>query len=61
MRSFIRFAVDKPIINHMFMVFILMLSVFSYRHIAKEIFPPSALDMISVEGGVSRSQCGCIR
>jgi len=49
-RSFIRFAVDKPIINHILMVFMLLLSVFSYQNIAKEIFPPSTLDMISIKG-----------
>ncbi len=49
--SFIRFAVDKPIINHILMVFMLVLSVFAYQNIAKEIFPPSTLDQISVQGG----------
>ncbi|HIP28408.1 MAG TPA: efflux RND transporter permease subunit, partial [Sulfurovum sp.] len=51
MRSFIRFAIDKPIINHILMVFILLLSVFAYQNIAKEIFPSSTLDQISVSGG----------
>ena len=50
-RSFIGFAVDKPIINHILMVFMLLLSVFAYQNIAKEIFPPSTLDQISVQGG----------
>jgi len=50
-RSFIRFAVDKPIINHILMVFMLLLAVFAYQNIAKEIFPPSTLDQISVQGG----------
>ncbi|MDM5264268.1 efflux RND transporter permease subunit [Sulfurovum sp. XTW-4] len=50
-RSFIRFAVDKPIINHILMAFMLVLSVFAYQNIAKEIFPPSTLDQISVQGG----------
>jgi multidrug efflux pump subunit AcrB len=50
-RSFIRFAVDKPIINHILMVFMVLLSVFAYQNIPKEIFPPSALDKISVQGG----------
>ena len=49
-KGFIRFAVDKPIINHILMVFMLLLSVFAYQNIAKEIFPPSTLDMISVKG-----------
>jgi len=51
MRSFIQFAVDKPIINHILMVFMLLLSLFAYQNIAKEIFPPSSLDKISVSGG----------
>ncbi len=50
MRSFIRFAIDKPIINHILMVFMLLLSLFAYQNIAKEIFPPSTLDQISVNG-----------
>lgn len=49
-KGFIRFAVDKPIINHVLMVFMLLLSVFAYQNIAKEIFPPSTLDMISIKG-----------
>ncbi len=49
--SFIKFAVDKPIINHILMIFMLMLSIFSYKNIAKEIFPPSALDMVTIDGG----------
>ncbi len=51
MRSFIQFAVDKPIINHILMVFMVLLSIFAYQNIAKEIFPPSTLDKISVSGG----------
>ena len=51
MRGFIRFAIDKPIINHILMVFMLLLSVFAYQNIAKEIFPASTLDQISVNGG----------
>lgn len=50
-RKFITFAVDKPIINHILMVFMLLLSIFAYRDIPKEIFPPSSLDQISITGG----------
>ncbi|NOR55906.1 MAG: AcrB/AcrD/AcrF family protein [Sulfurovum sp.] len=49
-RSFVTFAVDKPIINHILMVFMLLLSVFAYQNIAKEIFPASQLDKISISG-----------
>jgi len=51
MRNFIRFAVDRPILNHILMVFMLLLSIFAYQNIAKEIFPASTLDEISVTGG----------
>ena len=51
MRSFIKFAIDKPIINHILMAFMLLLSIFAYQNIAKEIFPASTLDQISVTGG----------
>jgi len=50
MRAFVRFAVDKPIINHILMTFMLFLSIFAYQNIAKEIFPPSSLDQISING-----------
>jgi len=49
-RKFITFAVDKPIINHIFMVFMLLLSIFAYKNIPKEIFPPSNLDQITITG-----------
>ncbi len=50
-RKFITFAIDKPIINHILMVFMLLLAVFAYQNIPKEIFPPSALDQINISGG----------
>ncbi len=50
-RNFISFAVDKPIINHILMAFMILLSIFAYQNIPKEIFPPSALDKITVQGG----------
>jgi multidrug efflux pump subunit AcrB len=50
-RSFIKFAVDRPILNHILMVFMLLLSIFAYQNIAKEIFPASTLDEVSISGG----------
>jgi len=50
-RKFVTFAVDKPIINHILMVFMLLLSIFAYQDIPKEIFPPSELDQITITGG----------
>ncbi|WP_234697081.1 efflux RND transporter permease subunit [Nitrosophilus alvini] len=49
-RKFIEFAIDKPILNHIFLLFIFILSIFSYINIPKEIFPPSSLDKITITG-----------
>ncbi len=49
-RRFIEFAIDKPLLNHMFMVFIMLLSIFAYINIPKEIFPPVQMDKISISG-----------
>ena len=51
MRGLLSFAVDKPIINHILMLFMFLLSIFAYQNIAKEIFPPSTLDQITIRGG----------
>ncbi len=37
------------------MVFMVLLSIFAYQNIPKEIFPPSALDKITVQGGYAGS------
>ena len=50
-RGFVKFAVDRPILNHILMVFMLIMAVFAYQNIAKEIFPASTLDEISITGG----------
>ena len=52
-RNFIKFAVDKSILNHIFLLFLIVLAVFSYQKIPKEIFPPSDLDAIAITGGYS--------
>ncbi len=49
-KKFIAFGVDKPILNHIFLIFLLVLSIFSYNKIPKEIFPPSVLDSIMITG-----------
>ncbi len=48
--KFIRFAIEKPILNHIFLIFLMLLSVFAYINIPKEIFPPSNLDRITITG-----------
>ena len=49
-RAFITFAIEKPIINHILFIFMLVLAVISYQKIPKEIFPPATLDKISITG-----------
>lgn len=52
-RNMIEFALRKPVLNHMLLVFLLVLSIFSYNNIPKEIFPPSSLDAVSITGSYS--------
>jgi multidrug efflux pump subunit AcrB len=49
-KSLIKFGLEKPILNYLLLLFIFILSVFSYFKIPKEIFPPSSLDAISITG-----------
>jgi multidrug efflux pump subunit AcrB len=49
-KSIIKFGLEKPILNYLLLFFILILSLFSYLKIPKEIFPPSSLDAISITG-----------
>ena len=51
MKKFIKFAIEKPLLNHMLLVFIFILSIFAYINIPKEIFPPTQMDKISITGG----------
>jgi len=50
-RKLIEFAIDKPLLNHILLMFILLLSIFAYINIPKEIFPPIQMDKISISGG----------
>ena len=47
---FVRFAIERPVLNHIALAFMVVLSFFAYNTIAKEIFPPSTLDEIVVTG-----------
>ncbi|MCF6173699.1 MAG: efflux RND transporter permease subunit, partial [Campylobacteraceae bacterium] len=49
-KKFITFAVEKSILNHIFLLFMIVLAFFSYQNIPKEIFPPSNLETISITG-----------
>ncbi|QOG11340.1 efflux RND transporter permease subunit [Arcobacter sp. FWKO B] len=46
----VEFGLKKPILNHMLLLFLFVVSIFSYINIPKEIFPPSKLDSISISG-----------
>ena len=50
-KKFIAFAVDKAILNHILFILMLILAVFAYKSIPKELFPPASLDKISITGG----------
>ena len=47
----IRFFIEKSILNHILLVFIIVMAVFSYKKIPKEIFPSADLEAIVVSGG----------
>lgn len=49
-KSLVEFSLRKPLLNHFFLLFIFLLSIFSYLKIPKEIFPPSSMDAISING-----------
>ncbi len=49
-RKFIEFSVNKPVLNHIFLLFLVVVAVIAYRNIPKEIFPPSNLDAINISG-----------
>lgn len=50
-RRFIEFSIDKPLLNHILLTFIVLMSIFAYINIPKEIFPPTSMDKISITGG----------
>ncbi len=50
LRKFIEFAIDKPLLNHIFLAFIFLLSVLAYINIPKEIFPPVQMDKVLING-----------
>jgi multidrug efflux pump subunit AcrB len=51
LRRFLEFAIDKPLLNHILLTFIVILSIFAYINIPKEIFPPMNMDKITITGG----------
>ncbi|MGB5867129.1 MAG: efflux RND transporter permease subunit [Arcobacteraceae bacterium] len=49
-KAIIKFGLEKPILNHMLLLFIFILTIFSYLNIPKEIFPISSLGSVSITG-----------
>jgi len=49
-QSIIKFGLEKPILNYMLLLFVFILSIFSYLKIPKEIFPISSLNAITING-----------
>jgi len=49
----IQFAINKSKLNHIFLLFLLVMGTFAYINVPKEIFPPTNLDAISVSGSYS--------
>ncbi|MGD9624842.1 MAG: efflux RND transporter permease subunit [Arcobacter sp.] len=52
-KAMIEFSLRKPLLNHFILFFIFLLSIFSYLKIPKEIFPPSAMDAVVINGSYS--------
>ena len=52
-KKIIAFAVDKAIVNHILFLLMLIMAVFAYKQIPKELFPPAELDKIIINGGYS--------
>ena len=49
-RKFLEFGIDRPVLNHLVMVLMIIMSIFAYKSIPKEIFPASAMDEIVING-----------
>ena len=50
-RRFLEFAVDRPWLNHILFILIMVMALFAYKQIPKEIFPPANLEKIVISGG----------
>ncbi len=50
LRKIIEFTIRKSTLNHIFLIFLILMGSFAYNKIPKEIFPPTNLDAISIRG-----------
>ncbi len=51
MRAILKFSIERPILNHILFILVMVMALFAYKNIPKEIFPPSNLDKIVIRGG----------
>lgn len=51
LKKVIEFSIDRPILNHLLLLFIILVSIFAYINIPKEIFPPLEKDRVVISGG----------
>lgn len=49
-RPFIEFAVKKPVLNHLILTFFVVMAIFAYQSIPKEVFPPAQRDKVVIKG-----------
>ncbi len=49
-RRLITFAVDRPALNHILFLLVMLMALFAYQKIPKEIFPPANLEKINIRG-----------
>jgi len=50
-RRLLTFALDRPALNHILFILVMVMAIFAYQKIPKEIFPPANLDKITIRGG----------
>lgn len=52
-KKFLAFSVDKAILNHILFVLMLIMAIFAYNEIPKELLPSTQLNKIVINGGYS--------
>ncbi len=50
-KRIVNFALNQPILNHILFILVMVMALFAYQNIPKEIFPPADLEKISITGG----------
>lgn len=55
MKKLIELSLENKSLNHLLFLFLIILAYFSYENVAKEMFPPSSLDQITIQGTYQNS------